>query len=45
MIIALMMEAVWVSETLVNLHLSTWSHNSEDSHLPCLILPGSAVEN
>jgi hypothetical protein len=28
-----MMQAVWTSETLVNLYQSTWRYNTEDSHL------------
>jgi hypothetical protein len=32
-LIALMMEAVQASETVVNLYQSTWCYNPEDSHL------------
>jgi hypothetical protein len=32
-LIALMMEAVQTSETLVNLYQSTWYYNPQDSHL------------
>jgi hypothetical protein len=32
-LIALMMETVWTSETLVNLYHSTQHYNPEDSHL------------
>jgi hypothetical protein len=41
-IIALMMEAVQTSETLVNSYKSTWHYNPEDSHLFksfCFFLP------
>jgi hypothetical protein len=31
--IALMIEAVWASETPANVHQSTWRYNPEDSHL------------
>jgi hypothetical protein len=31
--VTLMMEAVWTSETSVNLHQATWHYNPEDSHL------------
>jgi hypothetical protein len=38
MIIALMMEAVWASETSVNSYQSTRRFNPEDSHLLMKIL-------
>jgi hypothetical protein len=33
LIITLMMEAIWTSETLVNLYHSTLRYNPEDSHI------------